>query len=156
LGGDALVGRLLDRLSSVVLPAVGSHTRRGQPLCWLVDDSVPIPFASPVTGTVVRVNPRIRADPTPILHSPYGEGWLLELAAQPGLLQRRKDLNGPAEQRGVSARQLRDLHRRGTRLEERIRASVGPTLCDGGLPVRGMRRRLGTRDYHRLVSRLLR
>jgi hypothetical protein len=32
---------------------------------------------------------------------------------------------------------------------------VGSTLCDGGLPVRGVRRLLGTPAYHRLVRRLL-
>jgi glycine cleavage system H protein len=154
VGLDALVGRLLDQVSSVVLPAEGSHTQRGQPLCWLVDDGVPIPLASPVAGTVRRTNPRVQADPTLLTRAPYEEGWLLELEAE-GTLERRKDLADAAGQRRVTARQLRDLHDRGARLTRRARRAVGATLCDGGLPVRGLRRLLGTPAYHQLVRRLL-
>jgi len=154
LGLDALVARLLDQVSSVVLPAPGSHTQRGQPLCWLVDDGVPIPLASPVAGTVRRTNPDVQNDPSLLARSPYEEGWLLELEAEPALA-RRKDLADGAGQRRVTARQLRDLHERGARLARRARRPVGPTLCDGGLPVRGLRRLLGTPAYHRLVRRLL-
>jgi len=152
VGFDGLVGRLLDQISSVVLPAVGSHTRRGEPLCWLVDDGVPLPLASPVSGTVLRTNAKVQADPTLLCRSPYDEGWLLELALEQAP---RADLADAAEQRALTARQLRDLHRRGARLTQRARAGLGPTLCDGGLPVRGLRRLLGTPAYHRLVRRLV-
>jgi len=121
LGLDALVGRLLDQVSAVVLPAVGSHTRRGEPLCWLVDDGVPVPLPSPVSGTVLATNPSVRADPGLIARAPYSDGWLLELEAAPDLEQRRKDLVAGSEQRCVTARQLRDLHRRGARLAARAR-----------------------------------
>lgn len=154
LGPDALVGRLLDRISAVVLPAPGNHTVRGQPLCWLVDDGVPVPLASPLSGAVLGANAGLRIDPSLVVRSPYEDGWLLELAADPDRERPPLALSRSADQRRTTAAQLRDLRRRGARLVRRPR-HTGPTLCDGGLPVRGLRSRLGTPAYHRLVRRLL-
>jgi glycine cleavage system H protein len=154
-GVDALAGRLLDRVSTVVLPAVGSELQQGEPACWLVDESEPIAFLAPVSGTVVRTNERARGSPACVPASPYKDGWLFELdtAQSPA---RDDGLIDASEMRRRTADDLRRLRRHLARQGHHADAKVGPTLPDGGRRLAAPRELLGTARYHGLVRRLLR
>ena len=154
-GVDALAARLLDRVTAVVLPARGTHVQQGRPACWLVDESEPIPFDAPLSGTVAATNVRVQDDPSLVGSAPYDEGWLIEIESDPALPHPRP-LQGVAEIRRRSAQALRLLRRRRARANVCGRAAVGPTLLDGGGPLLDLRRVLGTARYHRLLRRILR
>jgi len=63
----------------VQLPTVGITVLRGEVLGALDALKVAIPILSPLSGTVVEVNPEIARDPRLPMSSPYSRGWLLRL-----------------------------------------------------------------------------
>jgi glycine cleavage system H protein len=152
-GIDGLSARLFDRLSSVVLPAVGTELEKGQIACWVLDDGDLVPLRAPVSGRVIRTNQAVQRSPGLITSSPYDDGWLAEvrgsadLDAEPGLCV-------AAERRDSAAHQMAAL-RRATLRAMHGDPTVGPTAADGGERLTDMRRMLGTRRYHRLVLSIL-
>ena len=153
-GVDGLVARLLDRLTSVVLPAAATDLTQGEVACWLEDEGELMPLRAPVSGRVLRTNPAVQQAPGLIAASPYDDGWLMELrgtdslAAQPGLCEAASRRESVAHQMA----KLREATGRFMHDDDR----VGRTAADGGERITDMRRMLGTRRYHRLVLSILR
>ena len=153
-GLDGFSARLLDHLTEVVVPPVGSQAVQGKVACWARDDGELVPLRSPLTGRVARSNPAVARDPALVIHDPYGEGWLIEveriegLSGQPGLCD-------SDERRRHTVRQRRRLHKEAMLYLHRDQG-LGPTAPDGGEPLPSLRRMLGRERYHRLVFALLR
>jgi glycine cleavage system H protein len=154
VGLDSFAAHLLRHVSGVVLPPPGGRLTRGHFGCWVTDDDVTLSLKSPVSGTVVRSNPRLLASPALAAESPYADGWLLEVAcddpegAVAGLL-------GASEIRDRSRAdvdRLRDLSLGA--LDRGEGPSVGPALVDGSEP-EDLRRLLGPAGFYRIVARLL-
>ncbi len=154
VGLDAFAALLLRSVTGIILPAPGSTLTKGRVGCWVEDESVTVSLRSPVSGTVLRVNQRLRAHPALVANDPYGSGWLLEVTAvdPAGGLE---GLLGAAEIRGraqAGMAELRDVACAETRNRgERL----GRTLADGGEPAADLRRILGPKRYHSVISRLL-
>lgn len=152
-GVDVFAGRLLDHVTSVVLPPIGNHLLQGRPACWMMDESELIPLCAPITGTVLRRNSEVQQNPSLVTTSPYDDGWLLEVQSDTGL-DEYPDLISAEELRERTAHQLKKLQERGLHRPS-TEAELGPTLADGGEPVDDLRRKLSTRRYHRLVLQFL-
>ncbi|MGE5176510.1 MAG: glycine cleavage system protein H [Hyphomicrobiales bacterium] len=153
-GVDAFAVRLLDRITSVVLPATGASLERGRTACWVADDGDLIPLHAPLSGTVVHTNRAVQQDPALLGADPYDAGWLVEARADRPL----GDLPGlctPAARREAAARQLAKLRDVAMRRLAPV-PGVGRTAPDGGVPVSDLRRILGAGRYHRLVAAILR
>ena len=151
IGLDAFAARLMGPPAAVIAPPAGAPLRRGEVACWLTADDRPIPVRSPLSGTVVRRNPRLAAEPGLVAAAPYDEGWLLEvepaaagdeegglLAAEPARLRAERH---HAELLAEAA--------------EVAGAAVGPTLADGGEPLADLRAVLGVERHRRLLLRYL-
>lgn len=152
-GLDIFAGRLLDRVTSVVLPSVQSRLERGRPACWVKDENELIPLRSPITGTVTQVNGKVQHYPSLITTSPYDDGWLLEALCET-TPDRQGNLRSAEEQQRETTLQLQKLHQRILH-DLPVNADVGPTLADGGEPITDLRRMLGPRRYHRLILQFI-
>lgn len=152
-GLDMFAARLLERVSTVVLPPAGSRLDRGRPACWIESADQFLPLPAPVSGQVVATNHRVQERPALLLSDPYDEGWLLEVRCDrqpnddPALVQ-------AAEIRAETTAQLHKLHAP-LHASSALDARVGPTLADGGEPVVGLRRLLGIPRYRRVLRALL-
>ena len=153
-GIDGMGASLLDRLTSVVLPAAGTRLLQGETACWLVDEGELIPIKAPVTATVIRTNPAVLKEPGLVSSSPYDEGWLAELRTPNGVGSLTGLCDAAARKEGA-ARQMARLQQAALRCL-RDDARVGATLADGGQRITNLREVLGTRRFHRLVLALLR
>jgi glycine cleavage system H lipoate-binding protein len=153
-GLDGLTARLLDRMSSVILPAPGTELVQGEVACWVVDDGEPLPLRTPVSGAVARVNAAVQRDPSLVARFPYDAGWLLETerTGDPAAL---RELTGANERRARAAGQIRRFHRAASGYL-RTDQDLGATSRDGGERLADMRSILGRDRYHRLVLSLLR
>ncbi len=152
-GIDGLLAHLLDRPTSVVLPAAATDLTQGQIACWLEDDGELIPLRAPVSGRVLRTNQAVQQRPGLVTTSPYDDGWLVEVRGT-GSLATQAGLCEAATRRESAARQLAKLHQVTLRhLHDDAR--IGPTAADGGEQITDMRRLLGSRRYHRLVLSIL-
>ena len=58
----------------------GTQVRKGDILGIVETSKMVWEIIAPVSGVVVAINPKLSAgDTSPIMHDPYGEGWLVEM-----------------------------------------------------------------------------
>ena len=85
--GEVLIGisdYAQDQLGDVVfveLPEVGATIDAGGELGTMESVKAVSEFYAPVAGEVVAVNERLQDEPELVNASPFGEGWLVRLAA---------------------------------------------------------------------------
>lgn len=82
LGVSDYIQDQLGPLIFVDLPAVGAELRQGDEYAAVESDKRNCPLAAPVSGKVTAVNDALSNDPTVINHSPYNDGWIIELELQ--------------------------------------------------------------------------
>lgn len=64
-------------VTSLELPAVGTHVYAGDKIGAVKESRNVDPLFSPISGTVVEVNPKIEKKPFIVKESPYDDGWLI-------------------------------------------------------------------------------
>jgi glycine cleavage system H protein len=75
-----------DQLGDVVfvgLPETGAEVRAGEPLGEVESTKSVSDIYSPVSGQVLERNEEVESSPELINSDPYGEGWLVAVAAGP-------------------------------------------------------------------------
>jgi glycine cleavage system H protein len=160
IGLDALVARLADRMTGVVLPLLGQRIEEGKVGAWLIDEAGPLAIHMPANGHVLELNAALKRRPRLAIEDPYGAGWLIEVecpgaGAIAGLFSakemgRRADAVLALFRERVSA-----LGRHLAIRASRPASGVGPTLLDGGPPHHGLRTALGPAAYQALVQSVL-
>jgi glycine cleavage system H lipoate-binding protein len=135
VGLDDFAQKLIGRVDSIELPAVGFPLAQGEKGWGLVVDSTHISMLSPVDGEVVAVNEEVLRSPEILRQDPYGKGWLLKVKSSTIPAGTKNLLSGKLA-RAWMENALEKLHPIGPE-------NVGPVLTDGGLPVEGIARALG-------------
>lgn len=79
VGLDDFAQRLIGNFDSVTLPEIGDRVVQGKPACAFVKGDRHASVLSPVTGEVVAVNERLRAEPRLLSEAPYADGWLFSV-----------------------------------------------------------------------------
>lgn len=79
LGLTNFVQSELGTVISVELPDVGDQIEEGEMFAELESVLTVHEVVSPVTGTVLAVNPNLEDHPDVINEDPYNEGWLIEV-----------------------------------------------------------------------------
>lgn len=69
----------LGQIISVELPEVGDKVERGEPFGEVESVATVSELISPVSGTVLAVNPELENRPSIINEDPYDDGWLIEV-----------------------------------------------------------------------------
>jgi glycine cleavage system H lipoate-binding protein len=135
VGLDDFAQKLVGKVDSLDLPAVGSSVARGGKGWSLVVDSVPISMLSPIDGEVVEVNREVERSPGLLGEDPYGKGWLLKVKSPRMAAETRHLLSGKVARAWMenALEKLQPLDSEGS----------SPFLADGGLPVEGLARILG-------------
>jgi glycine cleavage system H lipoate-binding protein len=128
--------------ASVEIPELGAKVAQGEPALLLRDEGGSAPMLSPVDGTVVAVNPALKASAAP-LADPYGTGWLFKVKA-PRLAANLRQLHRTAPA-------LRMLEDAGEALARRMEPGLGQVLQDGGTPVHGIARELAGEGWESLA-----
>jgi glycine cleavage system H protein len=72
----------LGRVISVELPDVGDKIEEGEVFAEVESTSTVHELISPVSGTVLAVNPDMEDHPAIINEDPYNDGWLVEVRLQ--------------------------------------------------------------------------
>jgi len=85
-------GVFLGDVVSLELPPPRSEVAAGEPIGLVESSSTVFELLSPVTGTVVALNPEVDSVPRKVTKDPYGEGWLLTI--RPADLAELADLLG--------------------------------------------------------------
>lgn len=134
IGMDDFAQKLVGRTSEIRLPEIGSHVAQGERGWTLCVDGKGVDMLSPIDGTVVAVNEKVKASGGPNGCDPYREGWLLKVKPS------RLDANLKLLLSGQLARRwMEDV---GDKLGSMMSMDLGQVYQDGGLPINGIARGL--------------
>jgi len=64
----------------VELPAMDAVVQAGHPIAVVESVKAASDIYSPISGTVIEINPALASNPALVNTDPYGEGWLYRLA----------------------------------------------------------------------------
>lgn len=173
VGLDGLAAALLEAPRAVRCAAAGRRLVPGETACELELAGGVLALGLPIAGEVVAVNAACRRDPSLLVADPYGDGWLLEIAAAAAgadsLPGRAPATTSPADAAAPAPRLFpaaearrragHDLRRFRRRVALDLLAAddgVGATLPDGGEPLLDLRALLGARRHLELVRELVR
>ena len=84
VGMTSVAGKLSGgKLNAVTVKAknIGQEIKQGKSVATVESSKFVGPVPAPVTGTLLRANERIAANPNLAISDPYGEGWIAELQA---------------------------------------------------------------------------
>jgi len=156
VGVDALVAWLVSEVSAVKTPAAGTWLDRGEVAATLVTKGGKLTIPAPISGRVLGFNEAAVGCPELVVSSPYGAGWLIDMAVEPANRNKQYDqlLCGPDMEK-LSRGHLHNFHHRTDTLLAARPARVGATLADGGSALTDPRAMLGPARYLRLVQELL-
>jgi len=134
VGMDDFAQKLIGKTAEIRLPEIGSHVAQGEAGWTLCADSKAVDMLSPVDGTVVAVNEKVKASGGANGYDPYRDGWLLKVKPS------RLDANLKHLLTGQLAR--RWMEEVGDKLGSMMSADLGQVYQDGGLPINGIARGL--------------
>jgi CheY-like chemotaxis protein len=82
IGIDDFVNKVISEINGVEFPNLGMNVKAGQTLFNLNVGPKKIPFTSPLTGKVVKLNENIRNDIELLNETCYGDNWICLLEAE--------------------------------------------------------------------------
>jgi glycine cleavage system H lipoate-binding protein len=138
VGVDDFLQRLLGHIDQIILPAVGTEVKEGQPFVTIRQGGRTAVLPAPVDGVVCAVNSELAKAPALLKRDPYTRGWLVAV--------RPTRLSANLTQLTVGEEALVWLKAELDRLKEflhvtlslRRDALVGATAADGGLVPDGL------------------
>ena len=84
-GGTVLVGlddfarKVIGKIDSIEFPNLGMHVQRGKTLFSIIQDNRVIPFKSPISGTVYKINNTLAQDKEKFAITPYEKNWICKI-----------------------------------------------------------------------------
>jgi glycine cleavage system H lipoate-binding protein len=140
VGLDDFASKLTGTLESITLPQRGQWIRQGQKMCTIHRDGCTADMVSPIEGTVVEINPALAADPKLALRDPYGEGWLVTVAAPDAKTSFRNLLGGPLARWWTEES--------ASRLQRRMPVALAGALAqDGGVAVDNLTNQIPDQEW---------
>jgi glycine cleavage system H lipoate-binding protein len=181
LGLDAFAAALLGVCHGARPLPPGVSLQAGETCCQLDLEAGWLSLGAPLGSRIGPHNPVLETTPTRAITAPYGDGWLVELETGAPAEGAGEGGGGPGglldpdEARERARLDLRHLRRRlalhwlteieepalaGSEAPDRgadetARATVGPSLADGGVPLLDLRRMLGDRRWLALLRELV-
>jgi CheY-like chemotaxis protein len=81
IGIDDFAKKILGKIEAIEFPNLGMEITSGQTLFSLKQAKITIPFKTPVTGKIAKLNNKLKKDPSELDISCYGENWICVLDA---------------------------------------------------------------------------
>jgi len=91
IGLDDFAKKVIGKIDSIEMPNLGRQISCGQPLFSLKQNKRSIPFISPVSGKVVKINGELNSKLAGLDLSPYDKNWICMIDAE-NLAEEVKDL----------------------------------------------------------------
>lgn len=145
IGADDLMQTVFGPVGAVDLPSAGRRVRRGEPLFTLRRGGRSLAVPSPVSGTVLGLNPALPLHPERLNENPFTDGWAVRVEADSPGQQRQSLLRGSAARTWFRGE------------VERLRTALvnigepAATLPDGGVLVKEVYRQIDDATWDRLA-----
>lgn len=154
IGLDDFGQKLVGRIYFVHLPEPGARVS-GEAASWrIVHQAGETALATPMTGTVLQRNEKLRQLPSMINYDPYGQGWVMVI--EPArLAESLKALYYGQAARQWYERETERLHQELLELVKRLRPDVGATLQDGGTLGEDVLRTIDADQLQQVIAQFL-
>ena len=155
IGIDSLLGKMIGRVKVVVLPLSGGRCLQGETLCSIIQEEGILHIVSPVSGSILSVNQKLKDQPELVTKDALGEGFLLTL--RPKNLQRDQKHLFFGE--AAFSWYQKELERFKTAVVSELspdQKGLGITMQDGEIRLGDIEKLIDTERYIRLVSTFLR
>ena len=153
IGVDHIGAYFLQPIVSVVLPQTPSRIEYKSPCTWLVLREGTIALRSAVAGIATESNNNLLERPYLLLDDPYNSGWLLRIKKSDGK-QPRSELFTSDDFTPLFYEEVRGVRDKFAEAFRKSQPSVGPTLLDGGEPVKSVQEILGQKKYFEIICKL--
>lgn len=153
IGVDHIGAYFLQPIVSVVLPQTPSRIEHRSPCTWLVLREGTIALRSAVAGIATESNNNLLEHPYLLLDDPYSSGWLLRIKQSDGK-QPRSELLTSDDFTPIFHDEVRCVRDKFAAAFRKSQPIVGPTLFDGGEPVKSVQEILGQKKYFEIICKL--
>jgi glycine cleavage system H lipoate-binding protein len=147
IGVDDFARRLLGHPDKVELPSVGAWLDQGKRAIGFKRSDDVANLASPVSGEIIAVNPRVKSDPDVVHRDNYGHGWLYKVRSPRLAEQLQNLLDG-----SLAARWIEDTR---DRFQHQLTLATGTVIQDGGTTVDDLASHLDHDVWRGLVDEFL-
>jgi glycine cleavage system H protein len=153
IGVDHIGAYFLQPIVSVVLPQTPSRIEYKSPCTWLVLREGTIALRSGVAGIATEANNNLLEHPYLLLDDPYNAGWLLHVKKSDSK-EPRSELLTADDFTPMFHEEVRGVREKFAAAFRKSQPSVGPTLFDGGEPVKSVQEILGQKKYFEIICKL--
>jgi glycine cleavage system H protein len=151
VGIDHIAAFFLKPVVGIVLPQIPTHVEQNAPCIWIVMREGTITLRSPVSGTIIRVNKRLRDHPSLVSTDPYNEGWILHIAPN-DIAASLEHVRSSSRAVDPYSHDLKSLYGAFRENLHRHFDGVGATLADGGIRLDDLQDILGPQKYYEIIS----
>ncbi len=131
IGINGILSRLIYDIKTVILPKQGEPVIRDQFFAHIIQEKHIVPVISPVSGTIISINPQIAGNPTLPKDSPGENGWLISVKPRNLESDLRTLYSGSKaiEWHKTMEKNVSEAIHAAYSVNE---AAIGPTMHDGG------------------------
>jgi glycine cleavage system H protein len=152
LGLDDFGQWLLGDIEKISFPRRKGQVVRSRPLLRISGTHGTAEIASPLSGTVLKVNEGARRDSATISTDPYGKGWLVELLPAKDEVDRLEQRDDGFFAAPEARRWLEDEV---DRLHKVLETDIGVTMSDGGQLTRNLPDTITKKQWNLLIKSFL-
>jgi CheY-like chemotaxis protein/glycine cleavage system H lipoate-binding protein len=81
IGIDDFAKKMIGTITAIEFPDLGMEATTGQTLFSIIQGKDTIPFKTPLTGKIAKINNKLKKDPSELEFSCYGDSWICMLDA---------------------------------------------------------------------------
>ncbi|GEM_PF-160893 len=129
VGIDDFARKLIGQIDGIDLPNIGMEVKKGQNLFSVKQGATSIPFWSPVSGTVTKVNKALLDNLEILEYNPYEESWICQIDAS--------NLDNELSDLKIGQTAVNFYDEDLNKLSEYIRKSVSKTKDGSSVPADG-------------------
>ncbi len=155
VGIDPFLAELMGEVKAVLFTLSNRRCHQGETLCSIIQDEGILHICSPISGSLLSLNPKLRTHPDLIRQSPLEKGYLLTLRPKNLRQEQRHFLYGEEALswcRKEWERFKMEVLSEGHPGHEQL----GRTLQDGPISMREMKRGMAPERYSLLINTFLR
>jgi glycine cleavage system H protein len=155
IGIDGILARFVAHIKAVALPQTGEPVIRDQCFAHIIQERHIVPLFSPIAGSVLSANERLRKTPELLCNDCWEGGWLITISPENLEHDLRRLMFGMRATKWYQKKEL-EIVETSTAMLSRNGAVLGPTMQDGGEKVAILADALTSEQYCQILESLSR
>lgn len=151
IGIDNLLSGLVSGVRALILPHTGKKIRKGETIAYIVHPKYILEIASPISGTITRVNSALQSQPDTLVDDCWDDGWLVTMKPD-SLEQDLRPLYFGKRAFEWYGRMEQGLREAIDGFLNHGRGELGMTMQDGGEKISSLSDILSSDQYYHIID----